>query len=94
MTCLIGGSLELIDEFVGKVKKFCKPAGAVFILEEQQQLEAVKKSLRLTVTQGHQDVYKRQDWKLSSSGSPCFGGIYSSASFKGCRIPGYYKATH
>jgi adenosylhomocysteine nucleosidase len=66
VTCLIGGSLESIDEFVGKVKKFCKPAGAVFILEEQQQLEAVKKSLRLTVTQGHQLIDTARKYKIGT----------------------------
>jgi nucleoside phosphorylase len=60
----ISGALDAVDGFIKQVEGLCRVEGEVLTPDERRQLEKVKESLRLTVTQSHQLVDMARRYKL------------------------------
>lgn len=60
----ISGIMGLLDGFIKGVEGLCRVEGDVLTPDERQQLEKVKESLRLTVTQSHQLMDAATRYKL------------------------------
>ncbi|MFO7153885.1 MAG: hypothetical protein DIU64_002850 [Caldicoprobacter oshimai] len=60
----ISGALDAVDGFIKQVEGLCRVEGDVLTQDERLQLERVKESLRLTVTQSHQLVDMARRYKL------------------------------
>ncbi|MDN5276579.1 MAG: hypothetical protein PWR01_544 [Clostridiales bacterium] len=60
----ISGALDAVDGFIKQVEGLCRVEGDVLTPDERRQLEKVKESLRLTVTQSHQLVDMARRYKL------------------------------
>jgi hypothetical protein len=65
----VDGALDAVDGFINQVKNFCRSVNDVFTQFERQQLESVKWSLRLTVTQIYQIMDMAYRYKIRT-GNP------------------------
>lgn len=64
VTQCITGALEAMDEFLRQVQEVCRVESDVLTRDERLQLQQIKQSLRLTVTQSHQLMDMARRYKL------------------------------
>jgi len=65
----ISRTLDAVDGFITQIEGLCTTEGDVVTSYERRQLEDVKQSLRLTVTQGHQLMDMARRYKLRTGRS-------------------------